>query len=75
LELPNHLIESIKTGQAILILGAGASRSSLDRNGQPLKLGNEFAITLAKIAGLQFKGERLAEVAQAAQRLPDVSSG
>jgi len=57
-----YLIKSIKAGDAMLVLGAGASASSANARGEPIKLGRSLAALLAEEAGMSYEGETLIEV-------------
>jgi len=63
--LPGHLVEQIRVGRAVLILGAGASRDSTNRQGRPVALADEVASIFASAAGLPYQKEELSEVLQA----------
>ena len=58
----NYLITSMKSGEVVLVLGAGASATSLNSQSQPVKQANALAATIAQRAGLPYSGEKLAEV-------------
>ena len=50
----SYLVKSIKIGEALLNLGAGASFSSENSRGQPVKVGRQLAKQLAERAGLTY---------------------
>jgi tetratricopeptide (TPR) repeat protein len=56
---------AITKGRAVLFLGAGASATSLNRKGQPVKTGGALADTLANSAGMPYNKEKLSEVVEA----------
>ncbi|MER9640333.1 SIR2 family protein [Mesorhizobium sp. M0239] len=68
------LIKSIMQGDALLILGAGASISSKNSYGQPVKTGGSLARLFAERAALPYDSETLTEVVSAirGQYLSDV---
>ncbi|MDD5364859.1 MAG: SIR2 family protein [Gallionellaceae bacterium] len=59
---------AIQNGKLILLLGAGASCSSHEKDGTPLKNGAELAQLLATEAGLAYQNESLAVTYSAAKR-------
>ena len=62
-----YLLRSLKQGEIVLVLGAGASRGSANRHGEPVKLGGELAKVIAEAAGFEYSGEALPEVLTAAR--------
>lgn len=56
------LRRSIELGEAILVLGAGASYSSLNAAGEPIKMGEALADLLASRVGMARTEETLTEV-------------
>jgi len=65
----NSFIKSaIESGRLILLLGAGASVTSKDRNGNNLLLSNDLAKRIAEEAGWEYKGENLPTVYSAAKK-------
>jgi SIR2-like domain len=58
----SYLVKSIKIGEAMLILGAGASFSSANSRGQPVKVGRQLAKQLAERAGLTYLQDSLTDV-------------
>lgn len=74
LESDSDLLKrAVKSGDVVLVLGAGASATSLDRAGQSVTQSNGLAKRLAEEAGLNYSGESLWEVISAAKsgRLSD----
>jgi tetratricopeptide (TPR) repeat protein len=69
-----YLQRQLQLGQAVLVLGAGASAGSINRYGKPIKTGAELARTLCDEAGLPFNNEPLPTVYEAVRgaRLSDV---
>src|SRR4051812_4791548 len=69
-----YLATQIIRGDALLVLGAGASAGSKNRFGKSVKSGAELAKTFCKNAGLPFQNEPLPTVYEAirGQRLSDV---
>jgi tetratricopeptide (TPR) repeat protein len=66
--LPNHLpmmIECIKRGDAIAILGAGVNRNATDQFGDAILDGQALARLLAEKLGYPYEGESLSEVVSA----------
>uniref|UniRef100_E6VBZ2 Novel STAND NTPase 5 domain-containing protein n=1 Tax=Rhodopseudomonas palustris (strain DX-1) TaxID=652103 RepID=E6VBZ2_RHOPX len=63
-----YLLSSMKIGEAVLILGAGASASSLNRASEPVKVGLALAELIATRAGLPYNGEKLTEVLSASAK-------
>ncbi len=61
----NLLLKAINEGNAVLLLGAGASATSLNAQGQKVKLGKALAGELAGMAGLPYANEDLPDVIQA----------
>jgi len=61
------LKSAVATGDLILFLGAGASKSSYDSNGDKLLDGTELAKELARRASLTYTGEELDDVYAAAR--------
>src|SRR5882724_11520811 len=52
----------MKAGEVVLILGAGASATSLNSQSKPVKQSGALAATIAERAGLPYEKEKLAEV-------------
>jgi hypothetical protein len=69
----NLLKKAVKDGNAVLLLGAGTSATSLNALGQKVKLGKALAGELAKMAGLPYANEDLPDVIQAVS--PRLSEG
>jgi tetratricopeptide (TPR) repeat protein len=69
-----YLLRQMQLGQAVLVLGAGASAGSKNRYGNAIKSGPELARILCNEAGLPFNGEPLPTVYEAVRgaRLSDV---
>lgn len=61
----NLLRKAITDGNAVLLLGAGTSASSLNAQNQNVKLGKALAAEIANMAGLPYGGEDLPDVIQA----------
>ncbi|HEY8084123.1 MAG TPA: SIR2 family protein [Methylophilaceae bacterium] len=57
-----YLRKSVFEGEAVLIIGAGASVSSLNPKGEPVKASNQLAKLLAESAGLPYNDETLTDV-------------
>ena len=70
----NYLARQIQTGQALLVLGAGASLDCKNRAGSPVKTAPELARLLCEESGLSYGGESLSTVYEAVRgvRLSDV---
>lgn len=60
-----YLLASMNVGEVVLILGAGASASSLNAKSENVKVGLALAKLLAERAGLAYSGEKLTEVLSA----------
>ncbi|TKD50276.1 P-loop NTPase [Sphingomonas baiyangensis] len=65
-----YLIRAIRRGAAFLVLGAGASKTSRNRFGKDVALGEGLAEILAQEAGLPYAGEPLRKVLAAC--VPDI---
>jgi tetratricopeptide (TPR) repeat protein len=61
----NLLQKAVKDGNTVLLLGAGASATSINAQRQPVKLAKALAGELAEIAGFPYEGEDLPDVIQA----------
>ncbi|MER9264325.1 SIR2 family protein [Mesorhizobium sp. M0410] len=61
----NLLQKAVKDGNAVLLLGAGTSATSLNAQGQTVKLGKALAGELAGMAGFPYANEDLPDVIQA----------
>lgn len=61
----NLLQKAVKDGNTVLLLGAGTSATSLNAQGQPVKLGKALASELAEMAGFPYANEELPDVIQA----------
>ncbi|KAB0265600.1 SIR2 family protein [Microvirga brassicacearum] len=59
------LQKAVNDGSAVLLLGAGASATSLNAQGQTVKLGKDLAGELAGMAGFPYANEDLPDVIQA----------
>ncbi len=59
------LQKAVKDGNVVLLLGAGTSATSLNAQGQTVKLGKALAGELAGMAGLPYANEDLPDVIQA----------
>lgn len=67
------LRNAVKDGNAVLLLGAGTSATSLNMQGQTVKIGKALAGELARMAGLPYANEDLPDVIQAVSpRVGDV---
>jgi hypothetical protein len=60
-----YLLASMNIGEVILVLGAGASASSVNARSEPVKIGLALAKLIAERAGLRYGGEKLTEVLSA----------
>ncbi len=71
----SYLLESIKSGKGMLVLGAGASCNSTNSAGLPIKMSNALAELFAKKSGLKYQNEDLVTVLAAVRGsyLSDVS--
>lgn len=61
----SYLKRAFTEGELVLVLGAGASRSSINQAGEPVKLGEELAEVIAAAAGFSYSGEQLPDVINA----------
>ncbi|CAN7303821.1 SIR2 family protein [Rhizobium sp. LjRoot254] len=61
----NLLQKAVKDGNVVLLLGAGTSATSLNAQGQKVKLGKALAGELAGMAGFPYADEDLPDVIQA----------
>ncbi|MBP2537586.1 SIR2 family protein [Agrobacterium tumefaciens] len=61
----NLLRKAVTDGNVVLLLGAGTSATSLNAQGQKVKLGKALAAELANMSGLPYSGEDLPDVIQA----------
>ena len=61
----NLLQKAVKDGNTVLLLGAGTSATSLNAQGQPVKLAKALAGELAEMAGFPYEKEHLPAVIQA----------
>ncbi len=69
----NLLQKAVKDGNTVLLLGAGTSATSLNAQGQKVKLGKALACELAEMAGFPYTNEDLPEVIEAVNpRVSDV---
>lgn len=59
------LLKSVNEGSAVLLLGAGASATSMNSRKEPVKLGRALAKELAERAGYEYNGESLPVVMDA----------
>lgn len=66
--MKSEIVEAIKTGNAVLFLGAGAALGCMSKNGANLPTSAGLAQELAEKASLEYKGEALAQVYKAASR-------
>jgi hypothetical protein len=67
------LQKAVNDGNVVLLLGAGTSATSINAQGQKVKLGKALAGELAEMAGFPYAGEDLPDVVQAInQRISDV---
>ncbi|MBR1204383.1 MULTISPECIES: SIR2 family protein [unclassified Bradyrhizobium] len=57
-----YLLTSMKLGEVILILGAGASASSKNSKGEDVKVGLNLAKVVAERAGMPYNREKLTDV-------------
>jgi hypothetical protein len=55
----NYLINSMRNGEVVLILGAGASATSLNAQSKPVKQAGALATLIAERAGLPYNGEMI----------------
>lgn len=69
LTLPSHLTAQLRAGKVVLVLGAGASSTSLNRNRQPIIGSSELVNLLASQCGFTYSDEPLTEVFEAAQTI------
>lgn len=53
---------ALERGEVVLVLGAGASSSSQNRDGEPVKLASKLAETIAGLASMPYANETLTEV-------------
>jgi hypothetical protein len=60
-----YLLAQISKGEAVLVLGAGASVTSRNRKGAPVKMAGALAELFAKEGGSDYQGEKLSEVLDA----------
>ena len=60
-----YLLASMKIGEVVLVLGAGASASSLNARSESVKVGLALAKLIAGRAGMPYNGETLTEVLSA----------
>jgi hypothetical protein len=60
-----RLLTAIKSGRAFLVLGAGASKTSKNRQNKEVKLAVQIAKRLAEEAGFVYSNESLGEVLEA----------
>ena len=65
--LSPHLTAQLEAGKVVLVLGAGASSNSQNRNRQPILGSTELANLLAERCGFPYSDESLTEVFEAAQ--------
>ena len=69
----SFLIQQIRLGEAIVVLGAGASVGGHNQQGQPIKGGKQLAQLLAERVGIEYSDESLSDTYEAVkQRLSDV---
>jgi hypothetical protein len=61
----SYLLQAIRSANAVLLLGAGASRTGTNRTGEPIKTSSGLAAELCKRGGFAYKDENLPEVVQA----------
>ncbi|MGQ3282214.1 P-loop NTPase [Bosea sp. (in: a-proteobacteria)] len=61
------LKRALGEGEVVLILGAGASFSSRNKRGEPVKIGDALAELIAQQAGFNYAKEKLAVVLSAAR--------
>jgi hypothetical protein len=54
-----YLLASMKAGEVVLILGAGASATSLNSQSKPVKQSGALAATIAERAGLPYDKEKM----------------
>jgi hypothetical protein len=64
-----QLERAIENGRLILLLGAGASSTSLDKNGDPLPSSDALCQLIAEEAGWSYANEPLSTVYGAAQKV------
>lgn len=57
-----QLLNALAKGEAVLVLGAGASATSTNAAGKPVLQGGALAALLAEEAGLEYDGEDLPDV-------------
>ncbi|MET3723463.1 SIR2 family protein [Sphingomonas trueperi] len=61
----NYLLRAIRRGRAVLVLGAGASKTSQSRFRKDVALGKDLARLVSEEAGVTYKGETLKAVLSA----------
>jgi hypothetical protein len=61
----SYLLNAVRSAKAVLLLGAGASRTGINRRGLPVKIGSALAAELCERAGYDYTNESLPEVVQA----------
>ena len=67
MEIPKILVDQIREGQALLFLGAGASRGASHRSNQQLPVGKELGAMIAKkFLGEEFVDRPLDQIAELA---------
>lgn len=64
-----YFLQSFSLGEVVLILGAGASFTSTNAAGNPVKQADDLAAEIAKRAGLEYAGEKLPEVLAASKSI------
>jgi hypothetical protein len=57
-----YLLASMRLGEVVLVLGAGASATSQNSRGDPVKVGLALAAAIAERAGLPYNQEKLTDV-------------
>ena len=75
MEIPHNLLQTVQSGEAILVLGAGASIGALGPNGQKAPTSDELASAIAdRFLGPEFSNAPLSTVAELAISESDLST-
>lgn len=62
-----HIKKAFEDGRLILLIGAGASKSSINRLGKEVPIGDELATIIAASVPFEYNGEPLSKVYRAAK--------